>query len=190
MQDAECLLPMGRIERFKLYLLALFLIAASAGFYGCGSGRPPANDAESAIDLSTRILPIDSGSGGNPEKRLEVVRKGIKRNAIVLVAQSVIRVSLQGVSGKRTLKFWAAPVFEVGDGMQMNLFLRRTKERVSVGGRYFDSGRKSEDRDWISIEAPLEIREGDQLEIEVSPGPQGDSTADWLALSSLRLTLQ
>jgi hypothetical protein len=187
MQDAGYLLPETQIKRFKLYLLALFLIAASIGFYGCGSDRLPANDAESAIDLSTRLLPIDSGSGGNPEKRMDVVRKGIKRNSIVLVAQSVIRVSLQGVSGKRTFKFWAAPVFEVGDGMQMNLYLRRTGERFFVGGRYFDSGRKSEDRDWIAIEAPLEIREGDQLEIEVSPGPQGDSSADWLALGELRL---
>jgi hypothetical protein len=187
MQDAGCLLPVAQIKRIKLYLLAPFLIAASVGSHGCGSSLPSAYNPESAIDLSTRLLPMDKGSRGNPEKRLEVVRKGVKRKSIVLVAQSVIRLSLQGASGKRELKFWASPVFDVGDGIQLNLFLRRGGERITVGGRYFDSARKSEDRDWIAIEVPLEIREEDQLEIEVSPGPQGESTADWLALADLRL---
>jgi hypothetical protein len=165
----------------------LLLIAASVGFSGCSSGRPPTNDVESSIDLGTRLLPMDSRFAGNPEKHLDVTRKGIKRNSIVLVAYSAIRVSLQGISGKRTLKLWAAPVFDVGDGIQLSLFLRRRGQRISIGGRYLDSARKSEDRDWIAIEIPLEIREEDQLEIEVSAGPQGEATADWLALSDLRL---
>jgi hypothetical protein len=85
------------------------------------------------------------------------------------------------------LEGWATPVFNIGDGIQLDLFLSRYGERHRVGERYFDSGRKAEDRDWVAIAFPLDLRENDQLEISISGGPQGDLVADWLALSSLRL---
>lgn len=171
----------------KKYLLPFFLIAVSAGFHGCGYVRPPGNNPVSSIDRSARLLPVNNAARGNPVKRLDVVRKGIRRESIVLVAHSVIRLSLQGISGKKTLKFWATPVFNIGDGIQLNLLLRRGEERIPIGGRYFDSAWKSQDRDWIEVERPLEIRGGDQLEIEASAGPQGEATGDWLALAALRL---
>jgi hypothetical protein len=85
------------------------------------------------------------------------------------------------------LEGWATPVFNVGDGLQMDLFLRRAGARHLMGSRYFDAGRKIEDRDWIPIAFPLDLGQDDQLEINVSAGPQGNLVADWLALSSLHL---
>jgi hypothetical protein len=85
------------------------------------------------------------------------------------------------------LEGWATPVFNVGDGLQMDLFLRQAGARHFIAGRYFDAGRKFEDRDWIPIAFPLDLGQDDQLEIEVSAGPQGNLVADWLALSSFHL---
>jgi hypothetical protein len=79
-------------------------------------------------------------------------------------------------------------VFNIGDGVQMNVFLRRSGIRILVGSRYFDPGRNAEDRSWIPVSIALEVNEGDLIEIEASAGPQGDLTADWLALNSVVVT--
>ena len=172
------------MRKINRWLLAAALLWGSLGLPGCGkktAGLDP------AVDLSGRFSLVDSGSLKNFEKQKEVVRKGQRRESLVLVAPAVIRAAVDGISGRATLQCLAAPVFDVGDGIQMNVFVKRAGIRVPVGGRYFDPGRKAEDRNWISIAIPLEIQSGDQLEIEASAGPQGDSTADWLALSSTTL---
>jgi hypothetical protein len=170
--------------------LFMFVIAASLLNSGCrGTGAvPPATAQE--VDLMTRLMPVpDPGlNGANVVGNLAVIRKGLRREALVLIAPVSVRSTLAGVSGQRMLKGWATPVFNVGDGLQMNLFLLGPGGRRFVGGRYFDAGRKFEDREWIPIAFPLDLGQDDQLEIEVSAGPQENSAADWLALSSLHLT--
>jgi hypothetical protein len=170
-----------RVVRF----LAVLLLAVGAGFMGCG--RSPVVN-ESAMDLGERLSFIETGDSKTLDRHVEVIRKGIKREAFILVAPAIVRASLQGALKEMTLNCLAAPVFDVGDGIQMSVFIRRAGTRIPAGNRYFDPGRKAEDRDWIPIAIPLSIRQGDQLEIEVSAGPQGDLVADWLALSSVRLT--
>ena len=143
---------------------------------------------EPVMDLSDRFSLTDSGSPDMLKKHMKVIRKGDRKDALVLLAPAAIRASLQGAKGRKILKCWAAPVFDIGDGIQMSVFIRRVEKRILAGSRYFDPGRKAEDRNWIPIAIPLEIDPGDQLEIEASGGPQGDLVADWLAFSSLRLT--
>jgi hypothetical protein len=106
---------------------------------------------------------------------------------MVLAAPVAISASLQGVSGKMKLVGLAAQVFNIGDGIQMEVVLVRAGMRQPLGSRYFDAARKAEDRDWIPIAMPLDLSEHDNLEIRISAGPRGDLVADWLALSSLRL---
>ena len=108
---------------------------------------------------------------------------------MLLIAPVTIRASLQNLSGGATVEGLAAPVFNVGDGMQLDLYLIRGAARQTVGSRYFDPGRTADDRNWIPLAFPLALSGAgdDQLEIQLSAGPQGDLVGDWLALGSLRL---
>jgi len=169
------------------WLLTLTLLTA-LGSQGCG------DDAENPVlhgpglDITGALMPVDGASRKNLYRKMEVLRRGERKDALVLLAPAFLQVSLQEqLSGEGTLECWAAPVFDIGDGIQMNVYVRRNGVQVLKGSRYFDPGRTAEDRSWIRISIPLEIRKGDQLEIEVSAGPQGDLVADWLALSDVRL---
>jgi hypothetical protein len=179
-----------RIFRHPRMALCIFAIAASLVYSGCTgtAGLQPPTTQE--LDLTNRLIPIvDSGlHSTNLERNLGVIRSGLRRDALVLIAPVSVRASLQGVAGQRMLEGWATQVFNVGDGLQMNLFLRGPGGRRFAGGRYFDAGRKFEDREWIPIAFPLDLGQYDQLEIEIGAGLQGNLAADWLALSSLRLT--
>lgn len=108
---------------------------------------------------------------------------------MTLVAPLEIRASLAGLSGTHTLKLLATPVFNIGDGLQMDVLVGGAGALKQVYGRYFDAGRKAEDRDWIPLEIALDLSgAGDAyLEIRISGGPQGDLVADWLALAEVRL---
>ena len=169
----------------RRWFLTLALIAA-VGLQGCGDGRETPVLPYSGLDLTERLAPADAASRKNLQKNVQVLRRGERKDALVLLAPAVLRASLQEVSGEGALECWAAPVFDIGDGIQMNVYLRRGGARVLKGGRYFDPGRNAEDRNWVPVSIPLEIRKGDQLEIEVLAGPQGDLGADWLALSAIR----
>jgi hypothetical protein len=162
--------------------------AASLMLCSCGSTDAVLPAATQEVDLMHRLIPNPGSNSANVERNLTVTRKGLQREALVLIAPVSVRASLKDVSGQRILEGWAAPVFNVGDGLQMEVFIRRDGERRRVGGRYFDAGRKFEDRDWIPIAFPLNLGQDDQLEIDIGSGPQQDTSADWLALSSLRLT--
>jgi hypothetical protein len=170
---------------FKRRSAVVALLVACLGFIGCGKKTI---ENEPAIDLGERFSLSEAGVPKTLDRHVEVIREGREREAFILVAPSVVRASLQGAAKEMTLKCLVAPVYDVGDGIQMNVFLERGGTRIPVGSRYFDPGRKAQDRNWISIAMPLSIRPGDQLEIEVSGGPQGDLVADWLAFSSVRLT--
>jgi len=170
---------------FRFISGILMLLIAGSGFQGCNGSRGQRAENESN-DLAGRFVLVHPGSARHLQ-RLEVNRKGSRRKSLVLVAPSIIRGSLEGISGRRHLELSAAPVFNVGDGVQMNVFLRSAGKRIPLVNRYFDAGRKAEDRDWVRVEIPLDVRRGDQIEIEAAAGPLGDLAADWLAISSIRI---
>ena len=70
------------------------------------------------------------------------------------------------------------------------MLLKNAAGERMVYTRYFDAGRRAEDREWIPLSIPLDVRDGSgtELIIRLSAGPQGDLVADWLALTSVRLT--
>jgi hypothetical protein len=83
----------------------------------------------------------------------------------------------------------ATPVFNVGDGTRLDIYLQENGTKQLIYNRYFDAGRLAEDRDWIPLSVPLILKGSTDnwLEIQVTGGPQGDYTADWLALNSIRI---
>jgi hypothetical protein len=188
MQGKGCRIQDSGCNRLRVCILVLVSAVSSLGITGCRKNGEVQIGSESNIDLSERFSLISAEAPDNFQRHIHAIRKGERKDALKLVAPATIRASLQGATGKWILKFWAAPVFDVGDGFLVMVFLRRSGMRFLVGNRYFDPGRKDEDRNWIPIAIPLEIQQGDQLEIEASGGSQGDFTADWLALSSPMLT--
>ncbi len=178
---------MKRLRNPRLFCL-LLILAASFVWSGCAKTETAATTAAGGIDLTDKLFPIHPA---DPELKVNrnfaVVRNGVRKNSLALVAPVLVRASLQGASGKQLLEGLATPVFNIGDGIRIDLYLNRAGVRRAIGNRYFDSGRRGEDRAWISIAFPVDLHKEDQLEIDVSAGPQGDLVADWLAFSSLRL---
>jgi len=180
----------GRIGRYLLIVTGLSLM------YGCGSaGEAGDTNADSAhVDLSDQFnrqpgdADADSGAGWF-RRSMTVIRKGQRREALVMVAPIRLRAPLGGVGGDARLVGLATPVFNIGDGVQLDVLLATDREHRLIGSRFFDSGRRSEDREWIPLSFPLTLGETTEwLELRVSGGPQGDLVGDWLALSDLRLS--
>jgi hypothetical protein len=170
----------------------IILTVSIVSLGGCTAGtqqKPPAN---ADVDLAERfsVLSPRAESGGRDfDAHFEVTRKGRHRDSMVLTAPVTIHASLAGFSGFMVLKALATPVFNVGDGIEMNIILRSEGTGKLIYTRYFDAGRRAEDRDWISLSIPLELGNAQDpwLEIRVSGGPQGDYVADWLALSAVHI---
>jgi hypothetical protein len=181
----------GSITKFlrnPWFAFLFFVIAAPLVFSGCAKTAEVQPDATGEADLTDKFLPVNPvAQDTHINRSLSVIRKGLRKDALILIAPVSVRASIKGVSGRLMLKGLATPVFNIGDGIQMDLYLSRAGKRHFVGNRYFDSGRRAEDRGWIPIAFPLDLGEDEQLEIEISAGPQGDLVADWLALSSLHL---
>ena len=117
----------------------------------------------------------------------EVTRGGRREDAMRLIAPVSVRAPLAGFGGKCTLRLLAAPVFNIGDGVQMDVIQESAGIPKTVYQRYFDAAREAGDRKWIPIEIPLELPEevASVLWIRASGGSRGDLTADWLALAGL-----
>jgi hypothetical protein len=162
------------------------------GLCGCGAATRQKQSGKSEFDLTDRfslISPRAEPGEKEFDAHFEVYRNGQRRDSMILTAPAAIHASLAGFSGNMLLEGLATPVFNVGDGIQMDIFLRRNGTGKLIYNRYFDAGRRAEDRDWIPLSIPLELGiSGDNwLEIRVSAGPQGNYTADWLALNAMHI---
>jgi len=176
------------------------LLAAGAIVLGTlAAGCTPAfvgGEAVPILDLGDRFVVQSLAGGGKSEgggsftPHFKVVRNGIARDAMVLEAPVTIRAAIGGIGQGAVLECLSTPVFNIGDGMRMDVFLDADGKKRAVFSRFFDAGRRIEDRAWIPLSVPLDLessRSDAQLEIRVSGGPQGDLVADWLALSSVRI---
>jgi hypothetical protein len=129
-----------------------------------------------------------SGAPESFESHFDVVRRGIRRDSMRLIAPVCIRTPLERSSAGMGLEFFAAPVFNVGDGMNLEVLMAGDRGEEVIYSRYFDAGRKAEDREWARIRITLPVRpEARWLILRVSGGSQGNLDADWLAISSLSL---
>jgi len=161
---------------------------------GCTSDSPvQEKEHSSSLDLTSRFsAPGARLKGSGPasfDPHYPVVRKGQRRDTLLLIAPVTARAEVSGIGGSCSLEALCTQVFNTGDGIQMDIYLTERGERRKVYSRYFDAGRRAEDRDWVPISVPLVLGKAQDslVEIEASAGPQGDLTSDWLALSSVRL---
>ncbi len=168
-----------------MHLRRFFSLVFVLGAWACG--RTPAPSARSLAEGFNVVV-----GGGTPEsfqRHARVTRNGRQEDAMVLVAPVTVRASVGAADGKLALRLLATPVFNIGDGMSLDVFVESKGERSRIFSRYFDAGRKAEDRAWMPLEVPVDLQgQADfRLEFELSGGPQGDLVADWLALADLRI---
>jgi hypothetical protein len=155
--------------------------------------RCSADDIVRSERSEARLLLADLRVVGHPEfppRSLPVTRRGKRRDAIVLIAPSTVKVTLAGIFGPVSLKGWIAPVFNIGDGIQMEMKLTDSQQQRTIYGRRFDPARSAADRDWIPLDIGFNLDESNKwdLEMSVSAGPQGDLVGDWVALAELHLS--
>ncbi len=173
-------------------LVAAFLLFSM----GCTSEPVTGENPGTVLDLrelfsaNTVAGGRKTEGGGSLMAHFRVVRNGSARDAMVLEAPVTICAPLARAAPGAILECQSTPVFNVGDGMQMDMFLIDGAQRRAIYSRYYDAGRRLEDRAWIPLSIPLGLEASSreaQLEIRVSGGPQGDLVADWLALSDVRI---
>jgi hypothetical protein len=174
-----------RVLVFKRMTALAFLLL---GFSGCGTKSIPAQE-NGVLDLRDRLSVLSREAGGSYSPHFAASRNGIDRDSILLIPPITVRASLKGIAGHATLVGIATPVYNIGDGMQLDVVLIQEGNRRTVYTRYYDPGRKTEDRKWIPFKIPLDLPQGNDIRIElrVSAGMQGDLVADWLAVSELRV---
>lgn len=170
-----------------IFMLCAMATAPLKGEYSAAANMP--------LDLSDRFI-ADGVSGktgtavtGSYSKHYPVARRGKRLDCMVLIAPSSIRAFLGEIHGRMTLDCLATPVFNVGDGFLLEVFVVSDGSERLAFNRYFDPGRRAEDRDWIPLSIPLDFdsSRAAQLHIRLSAGPQGDLVDDWLALNGVRL---
>jgi hypothetical protein len=180
-----------RLEKNSAFMgVALWLSLLCA----CQSPPAPAAAGQDAVELTDLLrpapLPPGASAGADSLRRdLFVVRKGRRMKALVLTAPAAARARLPALPAVSRLECLTAPVFNVGDGFELEVALVTGNEREVVYRRYYDPGREAADRSWIplSIALPYAAGDGAELEIRVSGGPQGDLVADWLAIAAPRV---
>jgi len=141
------------------WLALLFIaIGVSVIISGCAKTAEVQQRAAEGMDLIDRLAPITPVAPDmHVSRNSSVIRNGLQKDALILVAPVSVRASLRGSSGRLMLVGLATPMFNIGDGIQMDLYLSRTGERHFIGNRYFDSGRRAEDRKWIPIAFPVDL---------------------------------
>ena len=152
----------------------------------CPSASSSRRDPEVLRDLSWSFSPVTPTQG---HMRQIVTRKGRREEALVLVAPVSVRAAFSGIAGAVNLEALAAPVFNIGDGMTLEIFLSDASGERRVYERLFDAGRRDSDRNWNALKIPIDLGAGGpwQLVMRVSGGSRGDLTSDWLALANIRL---
>ncbi len=172
------------------------MLAIGFALNGCGAARQPTNSSM-LLDLGERFSLLPAGNIASLQnqsftRHYPVMRRGTSLDCLVVVAPATIRASLSGLAGKMILKCVATPVFNLGDGFRMDVIIATGAFEGVVYERYFDPGRKNEDRNWIPLAIAFEApgTKDAELRIRVTAGPQGDLVDDWLALHGLRLDRQ
>jgi hypothetical protein len=165
-------------------ILGIFIACMAAlGFCGC------AMTEGSRTALADRFRVESAAPPEAFAAHQEVTRSGHRKDAMRLIAPLRIRLSLGEMPQTFKLTMQVTPVFNIGDGMQLDFLVGKSGESHPVAGRYFDAARIAADRAWVPMEVTVDSggEAGAYLEIRLSGGPQGDLVADWLAIADLRV---
>lgn len=167
----------GRLGHF-------FLVLSVGGLVACAPGRvrqvqPVRGDLSSALAHAAS----PPGSIGD----FTMVRAGERRNGVALIAPVRISVPVNSTRGSFEFKCFAAPVYNIGDGVTLEILWEDRSGARSLLRRRFDAARRSEDRRWAEISVPVRIEEGGRIVFAASAGPGGDLVADWVAVAEPRI---
>jgi hypothetical protein len=156
-----------------------FWIAMMALLCSCRPAKP-SGSAPGVRDILDLFDSVDHhaaapGTSGSIERHANVTRGGRLREALVLVAPVTVRADLAAITGRYLLTLQASPVFNIGDGMQMDVWMESAGNRRKVLQRYFDAGRSLADRHWVSLEIALDLSgvPAQYIEIQVTGGRKG-----------------
>ena len=158
-----------------------------------GPAKSRLRDPEVLLDLSgsfSTVPPVEGNKqNGSGLLRQPVTRKGRREEALVLVAPSSVRAAFSGITGAADFEALAAPVFNIGDGTKLEIFLSDARGEKRVYEGLFDAGGRDSDRNWRALRIPIDLGAGGQWQIEmrVSAGSRGDLVGDWLAVAKVQL---
>ncbi len=121
-----------------------------------------------------------------------LVRDGERRNNVVTLAGTRLRVPLPFVEPGSKLHVGLASVFDVGDGFRAALSIERDGKRSVLIDRYIHSAKIPEDRTWLDYHLDLDpfVGSNNFLILECDAGPSNNTQADWLAWSILKINKQ
>ncbi len=158
-----------------------------------GCNKAPDHKVEVAGAIKAELFsPVAQGSQaitGSFSPHFEASRNGLRRDSMLLVAPVAIQAPMPEVSGRASLEGFVAPVYNIGDGILLEMTVRNSDVGNVVYSRYIDPGRCASDRAWNEFSIPLDPGNGKAryLELRVTAGPQGNLLADWLVVSGLRV---
>ncbi len=172
-------------------LMNVAVLATAMALAACGSRPARAPEKATGRDLMPGLARAVQAAGkpsGQP--RMEVTRGGRRMQCAVLIAPVLVGVPVGwDAKGRYTLELVAAPVFNIGDGIDVEVLLHGSAGARRLLARRFDPARRADDRAWQKIAVPMDLTgtPGEAIQFRVTGGPEGDLVDDWLALGSVTL---
>ncbi len=166
------------------------VLVTTAALAACGSRPEAAPGKPPDLDLLPRLaLALEQAGRQSGRPGFEVTRGGVRRRCAVLIAPAQVAVRVGGVKGSHTLELVAAPVFNIGDGVDLEVTLNGPAGARLLLSRRFDPARRADDRAWQKIGIPLDLTGApdETIQFRLAGGPAGDLVDDWLALGAVRL---
>ncbi|MBM3789690.1 MAG: hypothetical protein FJW35_04975 [Acidobacteria bacterium] len=170
-------------HRPRKAVLALVAFAVWNG--ACPTARSPLEQAAGDSNWMERWQ--RKSGDGEFHRGMRVARRGTVRPSLVLAAPAQIALQWKGAAGRLRVRCWAAPVFNIGDGCLLSVTWVGDDRTLSAFSRYFDAARNEADREWSRLDFLVEMggRPDGELVFELTGGPEGDLTADWMAFADL-----
>ena len=163
----------------------LMLLAISAVAVVSCARSPRPRERGAGVDLSGAMARAEGPPGS--ARDFSMVRAGRRRAGVALVAPAKIAIPVDGVHGSFDFRCFAAPVYNVGDGVTMGILWETATGASILLERRFDAARSAGDRRWTELSVPLEIGGGGRIVLEASAGSSGNLVADWVAVAEPRL---
>jgi hypothetical protein len=118
-----------------------------------------------------------------------LVLDGERRNTVITLAGTRLRVPLPFVEPGSRLHVGLASALDSGDGFEGILSVERDGKRSILVDRFLNSARDSKDRTWWDYHLDMNpfVGSNNFLILECNAGPANNTQADWLAWSMFKI---
>jgi len=165
--------------------LLLLPALSSCLLAACGPGRSRPV-APMPGDLSEELASAASPPGSIRD--FTMVRAGERRRGVALIAPVKLSVPVNETHGLFEFRCFAAAVYNVGDGVTLEILWEDSSGARRLIERRFDAARRREDRRWAEISVPLKIEGRGHIVFAASAGASGDLVADWVTVAQPRVS--